>query len=653
MNYQARWSTPDRDYAQAAAVETILRGAMRPDPVLSVSQWADRYRILSTRLAAEAGRYRTDRAPFLRDVMDALSPSHRARRVVFMKAAQVGATEAGNNWLGYIIHWSPAPVMAVWPTVDTAKKVSRQRVEPLIEDCPELAELIAPSKAKDSGNTILSKSFPGGILVMTGANSGVGLRSMPARYAFLDEIDAYPGDVDGEGDPIALVANRTTTFGRSAKMFLVSTPTVHGVSRIEREYEASDQRRYFVPCPHCGGMQWLKFERLRWDRGAPDTVAYICEHCEERIEERHKAMMLPEGQWQPTAAPVDPGCIGFHISGLYSPLGWLSWVDIAREWEAAQGNAAALKSFKNTRLGETWFEESEAVEWQKVYDRREDWKEGTAPRDVTIVTAGIDWQRDRAELHVWGWGQGLESWALDRHIVYGKPDDPATRSKLDELIDTLTYRHPSGVDMRIEYTAVDTGDQTTSVYEWILTRDQSRTLAVKGKAGFDVNSPVTTPTYVAAGRRKKAIRLRSVMGDVFKAELYRWLAAARPTDEQIETEGFPPGWVHVPGFFDDEWCRQLVSERRVRLKSGRFEWKKEHERNEVLDARNYARAALWVHGVMAWRPERWQREREKRGLNIELEADTPDDGRPTPPPSLAPKKPLFARRVSRSSFMSR
>ncbi len=245
--------------------------------------------------------------------MDALSPMHPARRVVFMKGAQVGATESGSNWLGYIIHWSPAPVMAVWPTVDMAKKASQQRVAPLIEDSPELARLVAPAKQKDSGNTVLAKSFPGGILIMTGANSAVGLRSMPARYAFLDEVDAYPGDVDGEGDPVGLVKRRTNTFGRSAKMFLVSTPTIHGASRIEREYEMSDQRRYNVPCPHCGCAQWLKFERLRWERGAPETSVYVCEHCEESIEERHKATMLPGGFWEATAVAQDPDCIGLLL----------------------------------------------------------------------------------------------------------------------------------------------------------------------------------------------------------------------------------------------------------------------------------------------------------------------------------------------------
>ncbi len=647
MLCQLRWSEPDTAYAGADDVEAALRDAVRPDPILTVSEWADRYRILSTKLAAEAGRYRTARTPFLRDVMDALSPTHAARRVVFMKAAQVGATEAGNNWLGFIIHWSPAPVMAVWPTVDTAKKVSQQRIGPLIEDSPELAALIAPSKQKDSGNTVLAKSFPGGILVMTGANSGVGLRSMPARYAFLDEIDAYPGDVDGEGDPIALVANRTTTFGRSAKMFLVSTPTEHGESRIEREFEASDQRRYFVPCPHCGAEQWLRFERLKWEPGRPETAAYICEAegCEQPISERHKTAMLAAGRWQPTAEPKDPGAVGFHISALYSPLGWLSWEDLAREYEAAAGDNAKLKTFKNTRLGETWFEQGDQLDWERIYARRESWRPGTVPRGASLLMAAVDVQASpaRLELHVWGFGEALESWAIDRRTFPGAADDPATWRGVEEALDD-TWTHASGAELRIDLLAVDTGDQTTAVYSWIAKQDQARVLAIKGKRGFEINAPVGTPTYIALGNRRKAIALRTVTGDVFKAELYRFLALPRPTDEEVAGSGYPPGTVHIPDHLDAEWCRQLVAERRVRLKSGRFEWRKEHLRNEALDCRVYARAALWTLGVAAWKPTKWRNLRDRRGLDHVPVESAPVP--PRPPPVRAP-----ARRVVRSNYM--
>jgi phage terminase large subunit GpA-like protein len=259
----------------------------------------------------------------MREIMDTLSPNHPAQRIVFMKAAQVGATEAGNNLIGFVIAHAPGPMLAVQPTVELAKRNSRQRIDPLIEESAVLRNKVRPSRSRDAGNTMLSKEFAGGILIMTGANSAVGLRSTPARYIFLDEVDAYPSSADEEGDPVSLAEARSLTFAHRRKVFLVSTPTVKGVSRIEREYEASDQRRYFVPCPHCGARQWLKFERLRWDKGSapcegqPETAAYVCEACEKPIAEHHKTAMLEAGEWRATAESADPTTVGYHLSALY------------------------------------------------------------------------------------------------------------------------------------------------------------------------------------------------------------------------------------------------------------------------------------------------------------------------------------------------
>lgn len=617
MNDEERWSQAPAGYQNDHQVEDAIREAIRPDPVISVWEWADRYRILSTKIAAEAGPYRSERVPFLRGVMDALSPSSDATKIVFMKGAQCGATEAGGNWLGYIMHWQPAPAMVVWPTVDMAKKNSKLRIGELISASPELSRLVDSKSHRDSTNTVLLKEFPGGVLSMTGANSGVGLRSMPARFIFADEIDAYPGDVDGEGDPIALLQNRTTTFGRNAKMFLVSTPTVHGDSRIEREFEVTDQRRYFVPCPHCGGMQWLKFERLKWEWGAPDSVRYVCEHCDEAIDERFKAEMLPAGEWIATAEAKEAGAVGFHLSALYSPLGWFSWAQMAQEWESAQGDAKKLKAFKNTRLGETWHDDAEQVDWERIYERRERWEQGTLPSGVTILTAAVDVQASpaRIELYVWGWGEGLESWLIEKRVFYGRASEAKAWVGVEEALND-TWKHASGAELAIDVLGVDTGDQTTDVYAWISKQDQQRVLALKGKAGYDINAPVATPTNIPFGQRRKAIRLRSVHGDVFKAEFYRFLGLSRPEDEEIAKNGFPPGYVHIPDFMDAEVCKQLVSEQRIREKTGRFKWVKKHIANEALDIRTYARAALWCMGVAAWRPDRWRRLREVRALDI-------------------------------------
>jgi GH24 family phage-related lysozyme (muramidase) len=380
-----------------------------------------------------------------------------------MKAAQTGATEAGNNFIGFIIHQAPGPILAVQPTVELAKRNSQQRIDPLIEDSAELRKIVAPARSRDSGNTVLAKRFPGGQLVLTGANSATGLRSMPARYVFLDEVDAYPGDVDGEGDPIALAEARTATFGHRKKLFLVSTPTIKGLSRIEREYEASDQRRYFVPCPHCASMQWLQFERLRWDKGRPETAAYMCESCEAPITEAAKTDMLAKGEWRPTTEGSNPRTRGYHLSGLYSPVGWTSWADIARSWDEAQHNDAALKTAKNVLLGETWMESGEAPDWQRLYDRREQWNAGTVPERGLFLTAGADVQKDRIEVDVWAWGRGLESWLIDHVVIEGGPSDPACWLKLTRLL-SQTWGHASGKHMTIARLAIDTGFETSAVY---------------------------------------------------------------------------------------------------------------------------------------------------------------------------------------------
>jgi phage terminase large subunit GpA-like protein len=645
------------EFEGSSEIREAWFAGLRPDPLQTVSEWADKHRMLSARAASEAGPYRTARTPFMREIMDALSPSSSARRVVFMKAAQVGATEAGNNWVGYIMHRAPGPVLAVQPTVDMAKRLSQQRIDPLIEDSPDLRELVAPSRSRDSGNTALSKKFPGGQLILAGANSAVGLRSMPARFVFLDEVDAYPGDLDGEGDPIALAEARTISYGHRAKLFLASTPTIKGLSRIEREYDVSDQRRYHLPCPECGGLQWLKFERLRWEQGQPETVRYICEHCEEPIAERHKTWMMDEANgacWMPTAAPdvleaaEAAGRIGFHISGLYSPLGWLGWPDIARAWENAQGDDAALKTLKNTVLGETWQEKGEAPEWQRIYDRREQWRIGSAPEGVLVLTAGADVQRDRIEIDVWGWGRGLRSWLVDHVVLEGDTSREDVWADLTEFVGN-TWPHASGVEMSLARLAIDSGDGGTTdlVYRWVRSVGGG-VIAVKGVGGFDRASPVDGPTYVEtseAGRRlKRGVKLWKVAGATFKSETYRWLRLDAPTDEDLE-EGidWPAGFIHIPAGTTAEWTKQLTAEQLMTIKTRqgfqKLEWQKTRDRNEALDCRVYARAAAWLMGIDRWNDQRWE------GLEAQLGvSERTEEAAPAGQPNRRPDRPAPRRR---------
>ncbi|ALI57069.1 phage terminase, large subunit [Celeribacter marinus] len=634
----------DLGFDGAEDILRVWRRGIRPDPDLTVSQWADAHRKLSSRASAEPGQYRTSRTPYLRAIMDALSPAHPAQRITFMKAAQVGATEAGNNWIGFVIHHAPGPMLAVLPTVEMAKRTSRGRIDPLIEDSPALKERVQPARSRDAGNSMLSKEFPGGILVLTGANSATGLRSMPARYVFLDEVDAYPASADEEGDPVSLAEARTTTFAHRRKVFMVSTPTIRGLSRIEREFEASDQRRYFVPCPHCDAMQWLQFERLRWDKGQPETAAYHCEGCEKPIAEHHKTQMLERGEWRATAVSADPNAIGFHLSALYSPIGWKSWEQIARDWLAAQGSDEMLRAARNTLLGETWVESGEAPEWQRLADQREPFA-AQVPMGGLFLTAGADVQKDRIEVDVWAWGRGLESWLVDHIVIPGGPDDPACWDSLTAL-HGQTWTHENGAIMTLAKLAIDTGYESAAVYAWARKQGIAQVAPVKGLEGFNRATPVSGPTFVDAtvnGRKlKRGARLWTVATATFKAETYRYLRLERPDEPDAAA---PAGTVHLPDWADSEWLKQLVGEQLVTIRNkrgfARQEWQKLRERNEALDTRVYARAAAWILGADRFDERMWRQLEKQAGVEtaaIAQSAETEKSNEPQAGRIAAPRR---------------
>lgn len=567
------------------------------------------------------------------------------QRIIFKKAAQIGASELGNCWIGYIVDQAPGPIMVVQPTVDLAKRYSKQRLDPLFEESERMRVKIKPARSRDSGNTMLVKEFNGGILVITGANSAVGLRSMPVRYLFLDEIDAYPGDVAGEGDPVALAEARQRTFSFRAKEFLASTPLLKGMSRISREYENSDQRKYFVPCPLCEFMQVLDFSRLRWQPGRPETVLYQCASCERSFPEHHKTRMLEKGEWRSTrsaaAGPADVMVHGYHISGLYSPVGWLSWAQIAREWELAATDADARKTFVNTVLGEEWEEEADAIpDWQRLYERREDWHYAVVPERGLFLTAGADVQADRIEIDVWAWGRQLESWLVEHIVIAGDPNQAATWAGLNDVLGR-TWEHETGKQMALQHLAIDTGGFTSEVYRWVRNQDRHSVLAVKGMPAYDRLVPVAGPTRIESlpngERLKRGINLWTVSVSFFKKELYKNLLLSKPTDEQL-AEGlrYPAGYVHLSrSGVSDEWIKQLVSEQQVivRARRGfavRTEWRQLRPRNEALDCRVYARAAVWLAGADRWTTRKWHDLEEQLGL------EEPTTPRAEPAPLVTP-----------------
>jgi phage terminase large subunit GpA-like protein len=652
-------------------VEETRKLARRPDPLLTVSQWADRNRILSPVLAGEPGPWRTSRTPYLREIMDCLSPASPVETVILAKGSQIGGTEAANNFLGYVVDQIPGPILVVLPTTETAKRWSKQRFAHVIDSTPCLRGKIAEARSRDSGNTVLLKEFTGGMAIITGANSAVGLRSMPARYTIFDEIDAYPADVDGEGDPVALAEKRSVNF-RRRKSLKISTPTIRGLSRIDKEYAASDQRRYFVPCPFCQHFQALKFAQLEYEpKDAPQHVAYRCENgdCGQLIDERWKTQMLEQGAWVPTAdhpdlakigfpasqlaefaVPPEERATGYHLSALYSPVGWLSWLDICIAWVKSQNDPALLKVFVNTVLGEVWQDRGESPDWQRLVSLREPYPVGTVPQGGLFLVAGGDVQADRIEVEIVAWGRQRESWSVEYLVLPGDTSTPLPWAMLGKELEK-EWPHASGATMPIMALAIDTGFRPQMAYDFALrypqpahgqagSRIYTPRTVVPVKGGDDFYKLIAHVSATDAARKRKGLKIVTVGTAWAKQDLYDHLRANPPT---APGEPFPPGYCHFPQDYEREFFRGLCSERRVIRQNGEIEWVKDPAvRNEPLDCRVYARAAAALCGMDRASEKAWRR----------LEAQLEVLPRPKPAPQAvsapaAPPPATVARSVTR------
>jgi phage terminase large subunit GpA-like protein len=616
------------------ALEVVAKAAaeaLAPERDLTVSQWADEHRYLSKKASGEGGPWRTERTPYLKAIMDELSASSPAQRIVFMKGAQIGATESGLNWIGYTIQISPAPMLSVQPTVDGAKRYSKQRLAPMIEESETLRLLVSDARERDSGNTILMKEFPGGLLVMTGANSAVGLRSMPARYVFLDEVDGYPGDVDEEGDPVALAEARTRNFQRR-KIYMVSTPTIAGRSRIEKEFSKSDQRRFFLPCPECDHFQTLQFKNLKWDKGDPKSARYVCEECGCLLGNEHKTEMLRRGEWRATAE--GDGTIGFHLSSLYSPVGWLSWVDIAKRWEAAQGDPDLLKAFINTVLGEVWQARGDAPEWDQVYRQREQYRAGNVPRGALILFGGVDVQKDRLEVGVWGFGRDRHRWLIEHRVLPGPTNRPEVWADLAAMFNE-TWRHESGAEMSVRDWGIDSGAFSPDVGAFVRAQQgRGNVFAVDGVDSYiGAFLGIGAMDLTVNGKKiKRGLKTLKIGVSYCKQEIVGQLALNKPEGDAP----YPPGFVHLPADVTEDHVKQLTSESLVtKMVKGRTkrEWQIiEGRRNEVLDCANYARG---LAGRRRW--DQW-REPVFQELEALLVPPPTEPKPPTPRPlNIAPQ----------------
>lgn len=616
-----------------------LFDGIRPAKRLTPSEWADAHRFLSSKASAEPGRWRTSRTPYLREILDCFDPYCEVQEVVIMKGAQLGLTEAGYNILGYFIDVDPGPLMYVMPTEGTVKRNTKLRFDPMVEASPRLAEKIKRAKSRDSSNTMFQKDFPGGTVMFAGANSAAGLRSVPVRILLLDEVDAFPVDLEEEGSPIDLAKARSRTFA-NRKVFQISTPTTQDTSVIDREFQNSGRRYYNVPCPHCGEMQPLRWSNVIFDSSQnPVTEAvYECEGCGDHIEERFKPQMLAAGVWiAEDPENEDPKKRGYHLNSLYSPLGWYSWAEAAEQFMKAkrEHSETKLKVFVNTVLGEPWKEKVTVPRAAELYERRGGYRSQDVPQPVAVITAGVDVQEDRIEAEIVGWSAGLRSHSIVYVVLPGRTSEAQVWEDLTALL-YASYTRADGAKIGISKMCVDSGFNTQHVYAWCRKHSQTLVVPIKGQPNTKQSVMLRPPQVVSVtskGKKVGSVGLWNVGVDLIKQEVYGRLLLT--LDDAGEA---PPGYCYFPEDYALEYFNMLASERLVKRKDPKgyvkYVWEKIQERNEALDCRIYARAGAAILGL-----DRWSEDNFKAKMHS---AYAP------PAPGTAPKKKK--ERKKRSNF---
>jgi terminase, large subunit len=615
-----------------ADLERQARALFRPPPRLSLADWADAKFELPLG-DANAGRWHT--LPYQRGILDALSDPD-IERVTVMKSSRTGYTKSFCALVGYHIEHDPCPILIVQPTLDDAKKHSKEDLAPMLRDVRALEGLVSEAKAHDSDNTILEKLFRGGSLSLIGANSPRGFRRTSRRVVIFDEVDGYPQSAGTEGDQIELGIRRTEYYW-NRKIIAGSTPTLAGISRIERLFQEGDQRRRYVPCPHCGAFQVLKFPNLKWPEGRPEAAVLLCEVNGCTVEHKSKRAMDEAGEWRaeaPEHFTEYTRHASFHIWAGYSYSPNATWGQLAAEFvKANRSGATTLQTFVNTVLGETWHDRGEAPAWEHLMRRRESYRIGTVPDGTLFLTAGVDVQRDRLVYEVVGWGRGKCSWSIDYAVLPGDTADveKGPWPQLDALLGRV-FPHAAGVDLTIRLLAVDSGYNTQTVYGWGRRYPQNRVIAIKGQqAGSALISAPSPVEYNDRGRQiRRGYKVWPVVGTVAKSELYGWLRLELPTDGSAA----PPGYCHFPEYGED-YFRELTAEQLIPVKTRRgfvrMEWGLiPGRRNEVLDARVYARAAAAVCGVDRFREADWLALEQSLGPASIVSPPAPEDRKPEP-----------------------
>ena len=612
-----------------------VMSGMRPPENLTVSEWAEKKRRLSPESSAEIGPYRVSRTPYLREIMDAFTDP-KVRRLILVSSSQVGKSELENNIIGYIIDQDPSSILFIHPTTIDAKEYSKLRIAPMLRDTPVLRRKVSPSKSRDSGNTILQKTYPGGILTMCGSTEAHALASKPIRYVIGDERDRWAQSAGKEGDPWKLAMARQITF-YNAKAVEVSTPTIKGDSAIADSFYEGTMERWCVKCPHCGEYHDIEFMKsIRYEteetmvQGKAQykvkNILYLCPGCActstEAEIKRQPAKWIAEN---PDA--YQRGVRSFWLNSFVSP--WASWESTILEYLYAQGDTAKMQVVYNTRFGQLWENRGDTQDPESMLKRRETY-DAELPEGVLVLTAGVDTQDDRFEYEIVGHGHFGETWGIEKGVIMGSPDDPATWDSLDMMVFDRVLRFKDGLGLKVSMSFVDEGGHFTGqVRQRCRDRIRKKVFCIKGAAGPD--RPFTDAPK----------KMKIIIGNRYKGTCWQYQLGVDSGKQMImdnlRVEAPGPKYCHFPlrddyglAYFNGLLSEHLVPEGKIRQ---RWVWEKipGHERNEPLDCRNYAMAAFRVLPVNLDAKDRQLK--KARGKAV----DAPGAAAP-PPPRPKPKK---------------
>ena len=559
------------------------------------SDWCDQNRFISASSSSEPGRWRTSRTPYIKEPLNNLSPLSPVTRTTLMKGHQVSYTQGILiNSIAYTIGHQPRSCLLVTPSQKHTQKFFFQKIEPMIIDSPAVREKLSTQSKFAMRNTTFHKDFSGGFLSGIGANVASDLAGASVQILLLDEVDRMVFDVESEGSPVELAVARTAIYRRK-KIFLGSTPVNEENSVVLKWFLEGDQRYFFVPCPHCGHFQTLEIERLEESSEGP---VFTCEKCTKKIPEKYKTMMLDKGEWRPTATPIDPSYRSYHLSSLYSPVGFLSWSDVLKSQQRAQNDEYFARSFRNLYLGLPTKHAVSEVPTPKELKKRADDAEGGVPTtESMLMTLGVDVQADRVEALLTGFHR--KSMTVLKHFtIWG--DTLVDESMWDELYDLIKVH---GVHL----CAIDAGYIPHKVFAFQKKHQDRRIKVIRGVSTeeFIVSLPKFMEVSEHHKRQKRGNKYYHVSTNILKDELYARLMIDDPQNDEFIA--FPKGMEY-------EFYAQVCAERKVLRHPDKemdrsgirnpYKWIATRHRNEALDMMVYCLSMYYFSGA-AKRRNNW------------------------------------------------